>query len=147
MAKKQEMQWDKTTIGAAVNTAFSGIEEIGSEMRDWFDNMPENLQGSGKGDEVSEAADTLEGVSEPDVPSCIAEREFDRCYFPPKKRMSRSARLDEYLDYARQAVTEMQAALDEPHYSEEEKAEIESCVSETQDMIDEAEGVSFPGMY
>ena len=40
-----------------------------------------------------------------------------------------------------------QQALDEPHFSEEEKQEIETCIEETQAMIDEAENVCFPGMY
>lgn len=147
MATKKEPIKTETSISAAVNTTFSGIEEIGGEMREWFDNMPENLQGGSKGDEVSEAADTLENISEPDVPACIADREFTVITYPLKKRASRSDRLDDYLDYARQAVDDMQQALDEPHFSEEEKQEIETCIEETQSMIDEAEGVCFPGMY
>jgi len=39
------------------------VQELQQEMQDWYDNMPENLQGGGKGDEVQEAADNLQQLN------------------------------------------------------------------------------------
>ncbi len=41
----------------------AGIEEIGGEERDYFDSMPESLQGSEKGIAAEEAADELDNIA------------------------------------------------------------------------------------
>ena len=48
---KRKSKYDreiKTTVGAAVEDALNEFESLGSEMREWYDNMPESLQGSSK---------------------------------------------------------------------------------------------------
>jgi vacuolar-type H+-ATPase subunit E/Vma4 len=38
------------------------IEELREELQSWLDNMPENLQGGSKADELQTAIDELESV-------------------------------------------------------------------------------------
>lgn len=42
--------------------AKSEVEALRDEMQEWYDNMPENLQGGAKGEEVQAAVDALEDI-------------------------------------------------------------------------------------
>jgi hypothetical protein len=57
--------------------ARSEVEEIANEMRDWYDGMPEGLQGSEKGSSVSGAADALD-----ELVSNMDGCDFDSVEFP-----------------------------------------------------------------
>ncbi|MFA5376062.1 MAG: hypothetical protein WC455_09985 [Dehalococcoidia bacterium] len=43
-----------------LQTVIDGITELRDELQDWQDNMPENLQGSAKYEELGDAIDQLE---------------------------------------------------------------------------------------
>src|SRR5215470_3705589 len=90
------------TIGDAVSTGFSMLEELGGEMREVFDNMPESLQTSPVGEARNEAADALENISEPTVPDNLTELKFQYLEFRHKRYVSRSARRDEAVSYLEQ---------------------------------------------
>ncbi len=45
-----------------VRRAVMEMEELKSELDDWLDNMPENLQGSQKAGELEEAIDQLDEI-------------------------------------------------------------------------------------
>ena len=47
---------------ALLKDAYEIVNECASEERDYFDNMPESLQSSDKGQNAEEAADTLDEV-------------------------------------------------------------------------------------
>jgi hypothetical protein len=138
-----------------VNTAFCCIEELAGEMRDAFENTPESLQGSGAGAAREEAADQLENIYEPSVPDTVQHLPVVFALLPLSRRATRSERLNDGLQYAMSAIEVMQERID-TDYADEEKltpeqkdqlAEITECIDNVQAMIDEAEGVSFPGMY
>lgn len=153
---KRKLQPVDTTVGDAINTMCSGIESLGQELRDWYDNMPENMQGGSKGDEVDEAATTLEDISEPDVPASIKDFPLSFRALPLLKRATRSDRLDDFLSYGRQAIEVIEARIEglavrDPARTEEDQQEeidaMETLRDETQQCIDDAENVSFPGAY
>lgn len=160
-------------IEGAVSDGFGALEELGSEMRERFDNAPENLQQTDTNQRVSEAADTLEGLSQPDVPDCIAGVD---CSFKsvPNKRTSRAARRDdaiEILDAAKSAAEswleeneEIEVGEDIPdgdggegatkkatdedvQERESLRGEVETFIQEMDDLISEASDVEFPGMF
>lgn len=58
-----------------LDRAKSIVEECASEERDYFDNMPENMQDGEKGSKVSEVADALEAIPDEidEVTSAIEE--------------------------------------------------------------------------
>ena len=45
-----------------ISQGLSTIEELKDELQEWLDNMPENLQGGSKEDELQEAIDALDDV-------------------------------------------------------------------------------------
>jgi hypothetical protein len=85
------------------------VDGLADEMRNWADNMEEHFGSTSKFDAVSEAADTLEGLDFPSIPS-----------FP-------------------EAVT--------PEALEAFASECDDAAGELNDVAEEVEGVSFPGMF
>ncbi len=47
-----------------IDMALSTITECADEEQEYFDNMPEGLQGSEKGDQASETIDELQAIVE-----------------------------------------------------------------------------------
>lgn len=103
MAKKAAVVLSKSTVGALVSDAFAELQSLGEELREWYDNLPEGLQSTR--DDISEAADTLEGLTEPEeAPEAVREIEVE--YRPlTKRKASRRDRRD-------QAVYEIGAAIE-----------------------------------
>lgn len=50
------------SISDVVSEAKSIVENAASEERDYYDNMPENMQSGERGEQASQAADQLEEV-------------------------------------------------------------------------------------
>lgn len=132
-----------TTVGDAVSTCFSELEELGSEMREVCDNTPENLQGSDLYSRRETAADALESISEPDVPSDLQDVPVAFTVMP-SRRSSRAQRCSDATRYATEAIEALNAYAEE-HPSGADT--IEGVVDEIKSMVDEAEGVEFPGMF
>lgn len=151
MAKTKELA--KTTLSALVADAFSELEGLGGELRDWYENLPDSLKDHRS--DIEEAADTLEGLSEPDSPpSQVAEMEV--AYAPLRKRKtSRRERGDQAayelgvaIDYIEEFIDDEDHFLDmTPEDAEALKDELRSWSEEVQSVRDEAEGVVYPGMY
>lgn len=150
-----------TTVGDAINTAFSTIEDLASELREAYENTPESLQQSGAGEARGEAADTLENISEPDVPECAQELPVAFTHMPLPRRSSRSDRLADGLGYAYQAIEVIEERIEVLTKQQSDNDKDDSAVAETQEeidaldslrdevttMIEEAESVEFPGMF
>lgn len=145
---KRPSKFDKhidTTVEAAMGDAISEFESLAGEMRDWYDNMPENLQSGSKGDSVGEAADTLEGISEVEVPDAIKDLKVE--YTERQQKTSRSARRDYACRLLQGAIDEAQSWMDDEANAEHEDFDaVGSFLDEAQSALDEAEGVDFPGM-
>jgi hypothetical protein len=99
----------ESTVDGAVSDAFGELTTLGEEMRESFDNTPENFQTSGVGEARGEAADALENLSEPSVPSELADYAVSwstRALSPSQMRkQSRASRRDD-------AVATLQAVVD-----------------------------------
>jgi chemotaxis protein histidine kinase CheA len=52
------------TVAAEVSTAAGSVEELSSELQEWYDNLPENLRDGAKGDELEEAIRALDEIKE-----------------------------------------------------------------------------------
>lgn len=100
MARK-EPQKLKSTVGSLVADGHATLQGLGEELREWYDNLPEQFQ-SNRSD-IDEAAGTLENLTEPDAaPDAVSELEVEYVN-TVGKRTGRSAR-------GGQATYEMQAA-------------------------------------
>lgn len=148
MAKQPKMM-ATATVADLISGAFSTFETLGGEYREWFDNLPEGLQDHRS--DIDEAASTLENISEPDTgPAVVADVQVE---YMPLTRKKQSRR-----DQGGQAVYELQIAIDFINEWLEVNAgtgivdtdleqEIERYRDEAQQMLDDAEGVEYPGMY
>ena len=138
-AEFNELQKKKytSTVADLVGSAFGDLENLASEVGDWYDNLPEGLQSSDKGSVLDDARGTLESLSEPDLPEAVATKEV--YYLPLLDAGSRAARRDD-------AIGRLQAVVDAPD-PDNPDSEIRELARELENAISEAEGVEFPGMY
>lgn len=156
MARKLKTEIHSATvgdIGAHIDTL---RDELGEEMRSWYDNMSENLQGGDKGCSVDEAASTLEGLDTPDVPEIISDLGFSysvqhkggrkgdpRWLRRDNETSALSAAVDavrEWVDSAKTAVDDYEA--ENPEAEDDAQVELGEQtfgLQELRDGIDEAE--------
>jgi hypothetical protein len=154
MSRSYKVEKRTTTVSAAVSDALSELQELGSEMREWFDNMSEGLQQTGKAETISCTADSLESVSEPDVPECVAELEvtyFESVNRDKRRGPSRAVRCENavaMLNAAKDAVEAFTSSKGEGDGVDQDViSEVDQLVSDLDDVISEAEGCEFPSMY
>lgn len=152
--------------------ACSALEELGSECREIVDNASEGLQQTQRIQTFDETAGTLESISTPDVPACIADLAIEYTEaVPTRKRQSpsratRCANAVSVLNAAKDAAEtwleehpEIDCDDEEEHdakvnageveggYTNDDRSEVEQFISELDDIIGNAEGCEFPGMY
>jgi len=164
MAKK--IKTVEYTVADALDNGKCELEELRDEVQEVFDNMPESLQGSDRGQRMEECAQTLDdALSNAEFCDEVANTCRDGDDEKPaaggitftwidgsKKRMSRAARRDEATSKLRGAIDALQEALDEDEDAEEPKYaeqrdEIEQAISDATELADNADGADFPGMY
>jgi len=129
----------KGQLGDIYRDEFAELTTLGEEMREAYDNTPESLQSSGVGEARGAAADTLEGLTEDEVPEAISTLEVDYP-FDTKKKPSRSDRRDN-------AVAALSAIVDRLQEDEKVSETHADFLQGLEELISEAEGVEFPGMY
>jgi len=158
-------------VADALSEGMGQIESLRDEMQDWYDNMPDSLQGGDKGERVQECAealgtfenvnlhDALETADEGGLTDTgektpnVGHLRFD-IRVSTKKRQSRSMRRDEACSLLRAAVDAVRAELEETDNDDERldpyvetRADIDSCLDDLESMLDDVEGADFPGMY
>lgn len=140
-----------TTLADLVSDAFSEIESLAGEMQEWYDNMPENFQQGDKGSEVEEAKDALENISTVELSGEAAK--LTTVYIPAEDIESRGDRINDCvarLHHAAEALRdELQTLIDSapddaPCKDDEGWGDI---ADELEGAAQEADGISFPGMY
>ena len=168
---KKEKPATSYCVADALSEAMGEIESLRDEMQDWYDNMPEGLQGGDKGSEVEECAQTLgafenvtlhealetadeDGKTETGAKSPnVGHLRFD-IVRSTKKRQSRNDRRNEATLLLRAACdavrTEMEATDNDDERLDpyaETRADIDDCLNELDQVADEVDGADFPGMY
>ncbi len=149
----------ETDVSALINDARSEVEELGSEMREWYENLTENLQQTGKSQSIEEAADALENVQIDDAPDFCSR--LTLAFYPSLKCNSRADRCSEAVSRLRCAEEAIRDWVADNYSDDDEiskvkidEEEIEVCWSTLEDVCnnlsevaDELEGVEFPGMF
>lgn len=135
------------SVESLLEDAYSEFECLAEEMREWYDNLPENLQGGDKGCQLEEAADMLEALDRIDYPD--VEESVETVYFPSLNCSSRSARCNEAACKLRQAADAVREFVEDEdnEVSDGDRDELESFAEEIENHADEADGVEFPGMF
>lgn len=139
------------TTMTAVSDACSSLEELGSECRELVDNASENLQQTSRIQTFEETAGTLEGISEPDVPECISELPItysEQVSTRKGRGESRSVRCSNAVSVLQAAESAAQEWYDDEANAEhEDRDDVDAFITELQNIIGDAEGCEFPGMY
>jgi hypothetical protein len=140
----------EVTLSEALGEAFGEIECLAEEMREWEGNLQEKFSATSKYETVSETADTLENVREPDIDdklvAKLAEMKIKITDLKPRTRgYSRSARMG-------QAVYIMDLCIDTleefaEHAPKDTGDEINSLKDEIETAKNDVEYAEFPGMY
>jgi hypothetical protein len=124
----------------------NGIEELGSELRSWHDNLPDGLNTSSKADEIDEAATALENISLPELNSAESVQVFFLPGLDLDSRPKRAAELGQMISAITGALEVQKSTLKQETPDSEDIQEIETFVSELENVASELEGVSFPSM-
>jgi len=149
MEQYAEMKRSRYTASASdlQAQAANGIEELGSELRSWHDNLPDGINSSDKASEIDEAASALEGLSVPDVPEALAG---DSIYFLPglelDSRPKRAAEIGRIISTLTDAAEQKKVEIAEEAPESEDIQEIESFIGDLENAASELESVSFPCM-
>lgn len=135
----------------AIGEVISICEELGQEMRDWADNMPESKQSSQKHDDVEQCADTLEEQAGDDPVTSDTMTFLNEVKVsiqdpkPSRRPRSRSARLGEGTDILTDVIEKL------TEYIGDKTGPNETIAGELKDSLEEIEselqGVEFPGMF
>ena len=136
MAKKK-MITREGTLDGVVADALSEMQNLRDEISDWRDNMSSNdMEHLPKYDEVSECVDELDQFcdEEPEMPEESGA----------KRSTSRAARLDHAVSDIQEVIDHIQTFLDS---QEEENTDWAESRDALQDIVDNAQSVSFPGMF
>jgi len=136
-----------TTVGTAIDDAVTIIEELRSELQDWLDGMPENLQASSKAEELQESIDGLsEFVDNFDTtPEIVADLEcsyaFKKLRNPPRR-----VRRDEASALLAAALGAVEAYFVSDVEHEENFATISAFQAELEGWASSVDDVNFPGL-
>lgn len=140
------------TVVDAVSEAWGIIEELGEEMEDWRANMEDKFSTTDKYSRVEEAAQTLQGESEPTEPDSDTVKAITVTIQDPKPRRRSYSRADR-LSQATSLLEACEGALDEfassddPKTSEDDASEADSYKNDIETLRNNVEGVDFPGMF
>lgn len=122
-----------STVADLIADAFSEWRDLGDEARQNEESQEEHFPT--KAEQWAECADTMEGLSEPDVPERLGNMTV--AYFVEKYGTGRDARNTRACDDAQLAIDHLQTLE-----GDEEAAALASAVEEA---VSEAQNVSFPG--
>jgi len=147
-AEYQQLKNQKyeTTVESLVGDGYGEVESLGEEMREWYDGMGENLQCSGNGEAVGEAADALENASDaPELPTVLGEIKL--VFLPDLKITSRNDRCCEAASCLRQASDAIGEYIAAEDVKGDDATDYQEITDQLANHADELEAVDFPGMY
>lgn len=130
----------EVTLADAVSEAIGEFTTLGEEFREICDNTPDSLQGSELYETRDATASTLEGIDEPSVPESLSEIKVTIQDQTPRRRgYSRAARCEH-------SIYILQTCIDALHELEDND-DAYDFASDLENIVGEAEGCEFPGMF
>ena len=145
---------------SSVEDAISNLEELGNECREIVDNASDGLKETSRIQTFDETAGTLEGISAPDIPECVADLSMTVTTQQSTRkgrgesRAVRCANEVAVLSAARDAVDEWintrTGEIEDDGGSVDDDEDVQAAVEfvgELENIISDAESCEFPGMY
>lgn len=156
-----------TNVANLVSEVQSEIEDLTSELQEWFDNLPESFQSGSKGDALNDAICSLESIQLPDVPE--GAEDIEVYYLPsldtnsrPKRAMEAASKLIAAKEAVDEKVIELReenkpdesgdapavGETNEPDGDDSDLADsLEGFSTELENAASEFESIEFPGMF
>jgi len=130
------------TVQEMTDNAYGTVEELGEELREAFDNMPESLQDTDVGNARDEAATMCEDIAfaKPEVPDAVARITIYRR--PQSRGDSRRIRAAEAAAILEAVISEIETKT-----GEDCDSEVSQFVKEVNESVGEIDGIEFPGMF
>lgn len=146
---------NQTGTISSVSDAVSALTDLGDECREIVDNAEGGLKETSRIQTFEETAGTLEGISEPDVPDCIADVAVEYGEQVPRRKArhpSRAVRCANAVALLQAASESAQQWLDDTEAAPEdtneaERDEVQDFIDNLDNIISDAEGCEFPGMF
>ena len=160
MGKYKQVK-EKFTVDDGLDT--SEIESLRGEMQEWVDNMGGTaLENTSRYQTAEEAVNTLEGVDNIRFDNIwdavgntksltvdgLKALEYEVIIFKVKgqrQHPSRAYRLSNAISAINGALECLREFLE--RWSDDEVGEIRAAIDEVESIVDELDGVEFPGMY
>lgn len=133
------------SVRSLIADGVSQLEELASECREMVDNASEGLAETQRIQTFGETADALEGISEPDMPDEL-DTVLDTVVAFSESVPTRKGRGTSRSVQRDNAVSMLSAAVEALQDVDDNEA-ADELATEVQNIIDEAEGCEFPGMY
>lgn len=140
----------------AIGEALADVNELGDEMRQWADGMPDSLQSGQKHDEVEEAADTLEDQAANDPIDDKTDGFLNSIKImvqdpmPKRTPYSRSARLGHatsILNQVMEMLGDEDLAIDGAKLTKEQRDRADEVHEALEEIESSLQGVEFPSMF
>jgi hypothetical protein len=138
--RKLKLVEHKYTIADAVAEALAELSELASECRDAVDNAPENFQQTNRILTLSDAADALESIENPDIPDALGKMTVT-CALPKRKRPSRQARAEDA-----NTLLEACASVLSDNVDDADRLAAQALISDLENTVATVENCEFPGM-
>lgn len=137
------------TVGAAVGDGFSALEDLASECREIVENAEGGLAETQRIQTLGETADTLENLSEPDVPNALQELAVtysDQVPTDKRRSPSRATRCANACSQLTAAAEAVRTWLEE-NEGKDGANEAEELADALESAVSDAENCEFPGMF
>lgn len=141
----------RTGTVESIVDAYSMLEELHDEVQEIVDNATDGLRETSRIQTFEETASTLDNASSPpDVPECVSDLAIsysESVHRSKRAGPSRAVRCENACAIIGAAIQACQDYLAEGECNEDDQGEVESFISELEDMQSNAESAEFPGMF
>lgn len=154
------------SVDGLIDSGYSIMGELKSELQDWYDNINENFQNGDKGDQLQTAIDCMDEADNPPylppLPDSYSGVQVE-VRVSNKRRQSRSDRRDEAVGYLSAAINTINDWVaeydlivnsrtedeDEDSKPEDEfpRDDLDALTMDLENAMGEFENVDFPGMF
>jgi hypothetical protein len=139
------------SIADAASEAYEELQTLAEEMRQWADSIEEKFSHTEKYERISEAADTLENIQEPDYCDYAKNMTIKITDLPKRKRgHPRAHRCTQACYILDVCIETLEYRIEDIKDDKSAETECNECSTLRDDLEQakgEAEGVEFPGMY
>ena len=155
MSSKYKTQKETGSVGDAVSSGFGELESLRDEVQEIVNNASgTGLENTSRIQTFEETASSLDGVdSEPDVPAILEGTQVGYIVMVSRRGTSRAVRCSNAVSALQAAVDaandflEVERGKPEAERRDELIDEVEEFSNSVQEVIDNAEGAEFPGMF